>query len=241
MRVLSVKNYDELSKAAARYMAAQLTLKPDSVIGLATGSTPVGMYKELIRMNQSGEIDFSEVISVNLDEYKGLAGDHPQSYRYFMNDNLFKHVNIFADNTFLPDGQIEDDLQACQDYDDVIDCVGPIDMQLLGIGHNGHIGFNEPADAFTTGTQCITLDERTRQANARFFDGDMSQVPAKAYTMGIGSIMKAKKILLVVTGAEKAEILDKALNGPVTPSVPASILQLHPDVMVIADEAALGI
>lgn len=240
MRIQSYANYEEMSKAAARYMAAQLLLKPDSVIGLATGSTPIGMYKELIKMNEAGEIDFSDVVTVNLDEYKGLSADHPQSYRYFMNDNLFNHVNLFADNTYLPDGEQEDDAKVCKDYDDIIEHVGPIDVQLLGIGHNGHIGFNEPADAFTTGTQCITLDKRTLEANARFFDNDINKVPTKAFTMGIGTIMKAKKILLVVTGKDKAEILDKALNGPVNPAVPASILQLHPDVMVIVDDAALG-
>ena len=241
MRIISTSNYEELSQKAAQYIAAQITMNPESVLGLATGSTPIGLYQELIKMNSKNEIDFTAVKTINLDEYKGLPADHAQSYRYFMNNQLFNHINIDKNNTYLPDGQETNDKKACSDYDNVISRFGPIDVQLLGIGHNGHIGFNEPADAFTTDTQCIVLDERTRQANARFFDGDMSKVPEKAYTMGIRSIMQSEKILLVVTGADKKEILKKALYGPITPEVPASILQLHSNLVVVADQAALGV
>lgn len=209
------------------------------MLGLATGSTPVGTYKNLVEWCASGDLDFSKITSCNLDEYRGLSGDNDQSYRYFMNVNLFNHINIRKEFTFVPDGLEADSDKACKDYDKIIADVGGVDLQLLGLGHNGHIGFNEPAEAFTKGTNCVDLTESTIQANKRFFESE-ADVPRQAYTMGIGTIMNAKKVLVVVSGEDKAEILDKVINGPITPNVPASILQLHPDVTIVADEAALS-
>ena len=240
MKIYAVKNYEELSRKAANIIGAQVVLKPDCVLGLATGSTPVGTYKNLIASCEAGDLDFSQVKSVNLDEYKGLSGDHDQSYRYFMNTNLFNHVNINKDNTNVPNGLVADGDAECARYDAVIDEVGGIDLQLLGIGGNGHIGFNEPSDIFEKGTHLVTLTEETRQANARFF-ASIDEVPTHAYTMGVGNIMSAKKVLLLANGEAKAEALYASLFGPVDPKVPASILQLHADVTIIADEAALSI
>lgn len=240
MRIIAVKNYDEMSRQAANLIGAQVIMKPDCVLGLATGSTPVGTYKNLIAACEAGDLDFSQVKSVNLDEYKGLSGDHDQSYRYFMNHNLFNHVNINKENTNVPNGLTEDGDAECARYDAVIDEVGGIDLQLLGIGGNGHIGFNEPAAIFEKGTHLVTLTEETRQANARFF-ASIDDVPTHAYTMGVGNIMSAKKILLLAGGEAKAQALYASLFGPVDPQVPASILQLHADVTIIADEAALSI
>ena len=206
MIIYTGKDYYDVSRKAANIMSAQIIMKPNAVLGLATGSTPVGMYKQLIEWYKKGDLDFSQVTSVNLDEYKGLSGDNDQSYRYFMNHNLFDHVNIDKARTYVPNGLEEDSEKACADYNEIIRSVGGIDMQLLGIGGNGHIGFNEPG---------------------------------AAYTMGIKNIMTAKKILLVATGEAKADALYKSLYGPITPNVPASILQLHPDVTVVADEGAL--
>ena len=240
MIIYAAKDYEEMSKKAAQIMAAQITLKPNSVLGLATGSTPVGMYRHLTEWNHAGELDFSQVSSVNLDEYRGLFGENDQSYRYFMNTNLFDHVNIDKARTFVPDGLAEDADAACADYNDIMCSLGGIDMQLLGIGGNGHIGFNEPADAFAQGTHIVDLTESTIQANARFFES-MDDVPKQAITMGVGNIMSADKILLVASGEAKAEALYNSLYGPVTPQVPASILQFHKNVMIVADEAALRI
>ena len=240
MIIYAAKDYEEMSKKAAQIMAAQITLKPNSVLGLATGSTPVGMYRHLTEGNHAGELDFSQVSSVNLDEYRGLSGENDQSYRYFMNTNLFDHVNIDKARTFVPDGLAEDADAACADYNEIICSMGGIDMQLLGIGGNGHIGFNEPADAFAQGTHIVDLTESTIQANARFFES-MDDVPKQAITMGVGNIMSADKILLVASGEAKAEALYNSLYGPVTPQVPASILQFHKNVMIVADEAALRI
>ena len=240
MRIIAVKNYDEMSRKAANLIGAQVIMKPDCVLGLATGSTPVGTYKNLIAACEAGDLDFSQVTSVNLDEYKGLSGDHDQSYRYFMNTNLFNHVNINKENTNVPNGLTEDGDAECARYDAVIDEAGGIDLQLLGIGGNGHIGFNEPADIFEKGTHLVTLTEETRQANARFF-ASIDDVPTHAYTMGVGNIMSAKKVLLLANGEAKAQALYASLFGPVDPRVPASILQLHADVTIIADEAALSI
>ena len=240
MIIYAAKDYEEMSKKAAQIMAAQITLKPNSVLGLATGSTPVGMYRHLTEWNHAGELDFSQVSSVNLDEYRGLFGENDQSYRYFMNTNLFDHVNIDKARTFVPDGLAEDADAACADYNEIICSMGGIDMQLLGIGGNGHIGFNEPADAFAQGTHIVDLTESTIQANARFFES-MDDVPKQAITMGVGNIMSADKILLVASGEAKAEALYNSLYGPVTPQVPASILQFHKNVMIVADEAALRI
>lgn len=232
MRIIHTENYKELSRQAANIIAAQIMLKPNSVLGLATGSTPIGAYDELIKRCADGDVDFSGVTSVNLDEYCGLNGDNDQSYRYFMNNHLFNHVNIDKEKTFVPSGVNEDTDAECAAYDALVESLGGTDLQLLGIGHDGHIGFNEPDDCFTLATHVVELDEQTIEANARFFDS-IDDVPRKAVTMGMKSIMSAKKILLVASGEDKQEILHKALFGPVTPAVPASILQLHPDLTVI--------
>ena len=239
MKIYKTKNYEEMSKKAAHIIASQVILNPDCVLGLATGSTPVRTYKNLIEWYNNGDLDFSQITSCNLDEYRGLSGEHDQSYRYFMNHNLFDHVNIRKECTYVPDGLEEDSDKAARDYDQIIADQGGIDLQLLGLGHNGHIGFNEPADEFPKGTHVVDLTESTIQANKRFFASE-ADVPRQAYTMGIGTIMSAKKILVVVSGEDKAEILNKVINGPITPQVPASILQLHPDVTIVADEAALS-
>ncbi len=238
MRILKAADYQGMCRMAANILSAQVILFPDSVLGLATGSTPLGVYEQLATWYEKGDIDFSRTRTVNLDEYCGLAPDHPQSYRYYMNLNLFHRINIPMGNTHLPDGRAADVAAECARYDALIESLGGIDMQLLGIGHNGHIGFNEPDQAFGRRTHCVALNARTIEANARFF-GDVSEVPKTAISMGIRSIMQAKKILLVVSGGDKADILDQSLNGPVTPAVPASILQLHPDVTIVADTAAL--
>lgn len=240
MTIYEGKDYNEVSRKAAQIMAAQIIAKPQSVLGLATGSTPVGMYQQMVEWCKAGDLDFSQITSVNLDEYKGLSGENDQSYRYFMNTNLFDHVNIDKARTFVPNGLEEDSEKACADYNEVIRSVGGVDMQLLGIGGNGHIGFNEPSDAFEKETHCVDLTESTIKANARFF-ASMDEVPKQAYTMGIKNIMEAKKILLVANGEAKAEALYNSLYGSITPQVPASILQLHPDVTVVADEAALSL
>lgn len=237
--IYKAKDYQEMSRRAANIIFAQVTLKPDCVLGLATGSTPVGAYRQLVEWYEKGELDFSGVTSVNLDEYKGLSGDNDQSYRYFMNRNLFDHINIDKSRTFVPDGLEGDSEKACAEYNQIIRSVGGIDLQLLGIGGNGHIGFNEPAEAFEPETHCVDLTESTIQANARFFER-IEDVPKQAYTMGIKNIMSAKKILLIATGKNKAEALYQSLYGKITPKVPASILQLHKDVTVVADEAALS-
>ena len=240
MQICKVKNYQELSRKAANLIAAQIILKPDSVLGLATGSSPVGTYDRLVEMYQDGDLDFSEITTVNLDEYKGLSGSHEQSYRYFMNTHLFHRINISYDHTYVPDGTETDSHKACQAYNELLHQVGPADLQILGLGHDGHIGFNEPGEAFEKETHCVDLTESTIKANARFFES-MDEVPKQAYTMGIKNIMAAKKILLVATGSAKADALYKSLYGPITPNVPASILQLHQDVTVVADEDALSL
>ncbi len=240
MNILRTKNYEEMSYRAAGIVSAQILLKPDCVLGLATGSSPVGLYKHLIAQYEKGELDFSRVTSINLDEYKGLAPDHEQSYRKFMNTNLFDHVNIDVSRTFVPNGMEEDSAKACSSYDSRIEAEGGIDLQLLGIGNNGHIGFNEPAEAFATGTHCVELTQSTIEANTRFFASE-KDVPRYAYTMGIRNIMQARKILLVVSGKAKAQALRDAVCGPVTPKMPASILQLHADVTIVADEEALSL
>lgn len=239
MRVIKTKDYADMSRKAANIIAAQMILKPDSVLGLATGSTPVGTYDELTAGYEKGDLDFSQITSVNLDEYRGLDENNDQSYRYFMNKHLFHRVNIDTQHTYVPDGSEPDSDKACADYEAVIRDCGGIDLQLLGLGHNGHIGFNEPADHFPKQVHCVDLAESTINANKRFFEKE-EDVPRQAYTMGIGTIMSAKTILVVVSGEDKAEILNKVINGPVTPQVPASILQLHPNVTIVADEAALS-
>lgn len=238
MKIYEVEDYEEMSRKAANIIAAQITLKPDSVLGLATGSTPEGMYKNLVTKYKNGDLDFTGIKTVNLDDYKGLKSTDSQGYRYYMDRHLFSKVNICPGNTFIPDSSQPDSEKACMDYDEILCCLGPADIQVLGLGHDGHIGFNEPADTFSEGTQCIELDEITIQANQRFFE-KAEDVPRQAYTMGIGTIMRAKTILLLVSGADKAEILKKVLTGPVTPVLPGSILKFHPNVILIADKAAL--
>jgi len=239
MRIIKAKDYDDLSRKAANIISAQVLLKPDCVLGLATGSTPIGTYKQLIEWYEKGDLDFSAAKSVNLDEYRGLTRDNDQSYYYFMYNNLFKHININMENTNVPDGTEPDSEKECSRYENVIEAYGGVDLQLLGFGHNGHIGFNEPDKDFPRTTHCVDLTQSTIEANKRFF-ASVDDVPKQAYTMGIGTIMKARKILLVVSGADKAQILHDVLCGPVTPEVPASILQLHSDVIVVADEAAMA-
>ena len=240
MKIYAAKDYSDLSRKAANIISAQVIMKPDAVLGLATGSTPVGTYRQLIEWYKNGDLDFSHVKSINLDEYKGLSGDHDQSYRYFMNDNLFHHININKEFTNVPNGLAEDASAECERYDRIIDEMGGIDLQLLGIGGNGHIGFNEPAQAFATGTHLVTLTEDTRRSNARFFSS-IDEVPTHAFTMGTKGIMNAKKVLLLASGESKANALYLSCFGPVTPSVPASILQLHNDCIIIADEPALSL
>ena len=229
-----------MSRKAANIISAQVIMKPNCVLGLATGGTPVGAYAQLVEWYNKGDLDFSEVTTVNLDEYRGLPKEHPESYWSFMHRNLFDHVNIRPEAIHLPDGTNPDAADACAKYNDIIHSVGGIDLQLLGLGPNGHIGFNEPGEAFELETHCVDLTEATIEANKRFFDGNEDLVPKQAYTMGIKTIMQAKKILIIASGEDKAEIVHKAFFGPITPQVPASVLQLHNDVTLVADEAALS-
>ena len=240
VHVLRGANLEEVGKLAADQFAAVIAAKPACVIGLATGSTPLPLYRELIARAKRGEIDFSRVRTANLDEYKGLAPDHPQSYRRFMQENLFDHVAVKPENTMVPDGLAEDVDAMCAAYEEKIEEWGGVDCQLLGIAHDGHIGFNEPCDHFPQMTHEVELTAMTREANKRFF-ASIDEVPTAAFTMGVGTVMAAKKIVMMITGADKAEILNKAFFGPVTPEVPASILQFHPDVTLIADEAACSL
>ena len=240
MKIYSAQDYQSMSRKAANILSAHVILKPDSVLGLATGSTPIGMYKQLIEWYNKGDIDFSQVHTVNLDEYLGLAPTHDQSYRYFMQANLFDHVNVPPENTNVPNGLAPDPEAECARYNQVIAGLGGIDVQVLGMGHNGHIGFNEPEEAFELETHVVNLTDNTIDANARFF-ASRDEVPRQAITMGIKSIMQARHILVVVSGADKAEIVKRAFFGPVTPKVPASILQMHPHVSLVADEAALSL
>lgn len=235
MRFITVNNYEELSRKAANIIAAVVVNKPDCVLGLATGSSPLGTYAELAARCAAGDVDFSAVTSVNLDEYAGLDGTNDQSYRYFMDHNLFCKVNIDPAKTHVPNGCAEDLAAEGARYDELIRSLGGIDLQLLGIGLDGHIGFNEPDDCFTAATHEVELDPSTIEANARFF-AKKEDVPTSAITMGMMSIMQAKKILLIANGQNKKAILEKSLFGPITPEVPASILQLHPDVTVIFSE-----
>ncbi|TQQ84830.1 glucosamine-6-phosphate deaminase [Peptacetobacter hominis] len=235
MKILVCKNYDEMSERAARIFAAQLILKPDTVLGLATGSTPEGMYASLVEKYNEGKIDFSEVTSFNLDEYYNLPKENDQSYDYFMKKHLFNHVNI--KNYNLPNGMAEDVEKECKDYEAKIDAAGGIDIQVLGIGQNGHIGFNEPASAFKKETHLVELTESTIEANSRFFES-ADEVPKKAVSMGTGTIMKSKKIVLLASGEAKADAIAKTVYGDIDPMVPASILQLHKDVVLVLDEKA---
>lgn len=240
MNIIRAKDYQDMSRKAANIISAQTIMKPDCVLGLATGSTPVGTYRQLIEWYEKGDLDFSRVSTVNLDEYRGLTHIDPQSYYYFMQENLFDHVNIDKAATHVPDGTNPDAADACAKHEQIIKSLGGIDLQLLGLGNNGHIGFNEPGAAFEKETHLVDLAESTIRANARFFTS-IDEVPKQAYTMGIRTIMQAKKILVVVSGEGKADIVSRAFFGPVTPEVPASILQMHPDVTVVCDEAALSL
>lgn len=239
MRIYRAKNYNELSRKAANIISAQIIMKPNCVLGLATGDSPVGTYKQLAEWYEKGDLDFREVHTVNLDEYQGLSGSNEQSYRYFMNTHLFSKVNIDISNTNVPNGLARDLEAECRRYNELIRSLGGIDLQLLGIGRNGHIGFNEPEEAFEKETHVVNLTESTIEANARLFE-KAEDVPRRALTMGIKSIMQAKHILLIAGGKNKAEVLKKSLFGPVTPQVPASILQIHNSLTVVADDDALS-
>lgn len=236
MLLIEAKDYNDMSRKAANIISAQVIMKPHAVLGLATGSTPVGAYKQLVEWYNKGDLDFANVTSVNLDEYKGLSPENDQSYRYFMNTNLFNHVNINKESTFVPNGLEPDSEKACAAYNEIIRSVGGIDLQLLGLGNNGHIGFNEPAKEFTHTTYKVALTQSTLDANKRFFpDSDM---PRYALTMGIDSIMQAKRIVLIATGAAKAQAVRDMIRGAVSPECPASILQNHADVHIFLDREA---
>lgn len=239
MKIYKAKDYKDMSRKAANIISAQVIMKPNCVLGLATGSTPIGTYDQLVEWYNKGDLDFSEVTTVNLDEYKGLPRTNDQSYYYFMHQQLFDRVNIDPERTNVPNGMEPDAEKECGRYEELIRSLGGVDLQLLGLGHNGHIGFNEPGEAFEKETHCVDLTESTIEANKRFF-ASADDVPKQAYTMGIKTIMQAKKILIVVNGENKADIVERAFFGPVTPEVPASILQLHNDVTLVGDEAALA-
>ena len=239
MKIYKAKDYKDMSRKAANIISAQVIMKPNCVLGLATGSTPIGTYDQLVEWYNKGDLDFSEVTTVNLDEYKGLPRTNDQSYYYFMHQHLFDRVNIDPERTNVPNGMEPDAEKECGRYEELIRSLGGVDLQLLGLGHNGHIGFNEPGEAFEKETHCVDLTESTIEANKRFF-ASADDVPKQAYTMGIKTIMQAKKILIVVNGENKADIVERAFFGPVTPEVPASILQLHNDVTLVGDEAALA-
>lgn len=237
MEFIVAKNYEEMSRKAADVIAELVASKPDCTLGLATGSTPEGLYAQLVEDYKAGKISFKNVTTFNLDEYRGLDHDHVQSYHYFMAKHLFNNVDIDIAATHVPDGSNPDAEAACAEYEAAIKAHGGVDIQLLGLGHNGHIGFNEPNSEFVKETNCVKLTQSTIEANSRLFDS-IDEVPTEAYTMGIGTIMRAKKVLVVANGKGKAAIVKKAFFGPVTPEVPASVLQFHPDVTVIVDEEA---
>lgn len=239
MQVYVAENYADMSRKAANILSAQVILKPDTVMGLATGSSPVGTYQQLIEWYKKGDLDFAQVRTVNLDEYAGLAPEHSQSYRRFMQENFFDHINILRENTHVPNGLAPDLEAECRRYNQVIQRLGGIDIQLLGMGHNGHIGFNEPGQAFELETHVVDLTDNTIEANARFF-ASRDEVPRQAITMGIKSIMQAQRIVMVVSGADKADMVRAAFAGPVVPQVPASILQMHPNFILVGDKAALS-
>jgi glucosamine-6-phosphate deaminase len=238
MRIYQESDYEAMSRRAANLISAEVIRRPDCVLGLATGSTPIGTYKQLAVWNQRGDFSFKEVRTVNLDEYKGLSPTHDQSYRYFMQTNFFDHIDIRGENTHVPDGLTPEPEAECTRYDALVQSLGYADLQLLGLGRNGHIGFNEPCDCFVKATHVVDLSESTIDANARFFE-TREDVPRQALTMGIGCIMAARRVLLIASGADKADAVYNAFCGPITPQCPASILQLHNDVVLVGDKAAL--
>lgn len=237
MNFIICENYDEMSKKAAEIVAKQIKDKPDSILGLATGSTPIGLYKELIARCNSKEISFENIKSFNLDEYYPISKTNDQSYYYFMNENLFSHVNIKKENTDIPNGEVADPQKECADYEERISQSNGVDIQILGIGQNGHIGFNEPSEALIASTHLTGLTQNTIEANSRFFDS-IDDVPKSALTMGIGTILKAKKIILLASGENKKDAIAALLNDEITSKVPATVLKLHNDVTVICDKAA---
>ncbi len=241
MRVIITKDYDAMSRRAAKFVRELIEKKPDAVIGFATGSTPIGLYKELIRMHKEEGIDFSKIVTFNLDEYIGLPKDHPESYHTFMWENLFKHINVNPSNVHIPDGTVPDVEAYCQWYEERIKKFGGIDLQILGIGRDGHIGFNEPGSSLGSRTRIKTLARETIEDNARFFDGDINKVPRQAITMGVGTIMEARTLLLLASGKNKAEAVKKTVEGPITAMVPASIMQLHPKAILVLDEEAASL
>lgn len=240
MRIVRATDYQDMSRKAANVISAQVILKPDSVLGLATGTTPIGAYKQLAVWNHKGDCDFAEVSTYNLDEYRGLTHEDPQSYHYFMRENFFDHIDIDLNNTHVPDGANPNAEEACAEYDRLVAKAGYPDLQLLGLGQNGHIGFNEPDECFSKGTHMVNLTESTIKANSRLFERE-EDVPRQAYTMGVQTIMYARMILMIVSGENKAQAVHDMIYGPVTPACPASILQLHHHCIVIADEAALSL
>ncbi len=239
MEVAIFETYEEMSKVAAKMIAERIKAKPNLVLGLATGSTPVGTYQELIRLHTEEGLDFSQVRSFNLDEYLGITGDHDQSYRYFMNTNLFDHVNIDKANTRVPDGAAADPQTSCKQYEEDIKAAGGIDFQVLGVGGNGHIAFNEPGSSRDSRTRVVDLDEATLKANSRFFDS-IDDVPKQAISMGMATIMETKEVILLANKANKADAIVKTIEGPVTEAVPASLLQEHPNVTFMVEKEAAG-
>ena len=237
MRVIVCDNYEQISETAARIVAGQINLKPDCVLGLATGSTPIGLYDKLAELNKNGEVDFSEVTSFNLDEYYPIKKDNPQSYDYFMKEQLFSKVNINIENTYIPNGEAKDAQAECENYEKLIEEKGGIDLQILGIGKNGHIGFNEPDECLITKTHITDLTQSTIDANSIFFD-KAEDMPAKALTMGIATILASKKIVLLANGAGKYEAVSALMNDEITTNTPATMLKVHPDVVIICDKAA---
>lgn len=240
MNIVITDTYEEMSKKAANIIVSQVTLNPESILGLATGSTPIKTYEYIREKYEGDEVDFEKTVTFNLDEYIGLSQEDPQSYRNFMDQHLFKHINIKEENIYIPNGLAEDIQLECINYEEEIRKHGGIDLQLLGIGRNGHIGFNEPNVSFEARTHKVSLDEDTIHANARFFDS-ADEVPTAAISMGIKTIMMSKKILLLASGKNKAEAINALVNGPITPKLPASILQLHQDVTIILDEGAASL
>lgn len=233
-------SYEELSAYSAELVAGVIREKEDAVLGLATGSSPLGLYEELIKLYDDGNLDFSKIRSINLDEYVGLDGNHDQSYRYFMDINFFNHINIDKKNTFVPNGIAEDLVKGAKEYDELIESLGGVDVQVLGIGPNGHIGFNEPAEQLNLNTHIAELTEETIKANARFFASE-KDVPTRAVTMGVGPIMKARKVILIASGENKAWAVKSLVDDMISTTIPATLLKVHPDVTVLLDKSAASL